>query len=151
MSFTTFIDTPTLAGHLQDASLVVVDCRFKLDDPGVTVVTDGAADVAGAACDRLKVTFDHVGLTPGDTYWAYIDRATHRMIRWGFILEGEAGPTATESLWDWTGWRDVGGVLIAPARVQVADPDRTVIRFENLEAGQGWPDTLFTSSAPIQP
>ena len=34
MSFTTFVDTPTLAGHLQDASLVVVDCRFKLDDPG---------------------------------------------------------------------------------------------------------------------
>ena len=33
MSFTTLIETPTLAGHLQDASLVVVDCRFKLDDP----------------------------------------------------------------------------------------------------------------------
>ncbi|HEX7879470.1 MAG TPA: hypothetical protein VF720_08675 [Candidatus Eisenbacteria bacterium] len=123
---------------------------FKLDDPGVTVVTDGEADVAGAHCDRLKVTFDRVGLTPGDTYWAYVDRANHRMIRWGFILQDDAGPNATESLWDWTEWREVAGVLVAPARVAVADPDRTVIRFENLEGGVGWPDSVFTSTAPIQ-
>jgi hypothetical protein len=124
---------------------------FKLDDPGVTVAVDGNAEVAGAACDRLKVTFDHVGLTPGDTYWAYVDRASHRMIRWGYILEDEAGPNATESKWDWIDWRPVGPVVLAPARVHVDDPERAVIRFENLEAGAAWPDSVYTSSAPIRP
>jgi len=32
MTFTTLIDTTTLSRHLDDPSLVVVDCRFKLDD-----------------------------------------------------------------------------------------------------------------------
>src|SRR5262245_36407873 len=33
MTFTTIIDTETLAAHLSDPTFVVVDCRFKLDDP----------------------------------------------------------------------------------------------------------------------
>jgi thiosulfate/3-mercaptopyruvate sulfurtransferase len=33
MAFTTLIDTTTLAGHLDTADWVIVDCRFRLDDP----------------------------------------------------------------------------------------------------------------------
>jgi len=33
MAFTTLIDTSTLAGHLDDSSFAILDCRFKLDDP----------------------------------------------------------------------------------------------------------------------
>lgn len=34
MAFTTLISTAVLALHLDDSAYVVVDCRFKLDDPG---------------------------------------------------------------------------------------------------------------------
>jgi thiosulfate/3-mercaptopyruvate sulfurtransferase len=34
MSFRTVIDTTTLSQHLDDPAFAVVDCRFKLDDPG---------------------------------------------------------------------------------------------------------------------
>jgi thiosulfate/3-mercaptopyruvate sulfurtransferase len=33
MAFTTLIDAATLASHLADSSLVIVDCRARLDDP----------------------------------------------------------------------------------------------------------------------
>ncbi|TPW06427.1 MAG: hypothetical protein FD129_2672, partial [bacterium] len=105
---------------------------FKLDDDGVHVILDGEAVVNGFTCDRLKVTFDKVGLTPGDTYWAYVDRESHRMIRWGLILEDEAGPAATESLWDWNAWQPVGPLALPSDRVKIDDPERSIIRFENL-------------------
>jgi thiosulfate/3-mercaptopyruvate sulfurtransferase len=34
MPFLTLIDTETLARHIGDDALAIVDCRFKLDDPG---------------------------------------------------------------------------------------------------------------------
>ncbi len=123
---------------------------FKLDDDGVHVVIDGEAVLYGNVCDRLKITFDKVGLTPGDTYWAYVDRITHRMVRWGFILEDEAGSAATESLWDWNGWRSVPPLSIPAVRVKVDDPDRTIIQFEQLYAVDAWPDPIFTNPAPRQ-
>jgi thiosulfate/3-mercaptopyruvate sulfurtransferase len=48
MSFTTIIDTPTLARHLHEVSLVVVDCRFKLDDPGWGAREYESAHIPGA-------------------------------------------------------------------------------------------------------
>jgi thiosulfate/3-mercaptopyruvate sulfurtransferase len=48
MTFTTFIDTPTLEDRLQDASLVVVDCRFKLDDPDWGAREYEASHIPGA-------------------------------------------------------------------------------------------------------
>ncbi|MDZ4804907.1 MAG: hypothetical protein SGI90_08620 [Candidatus Eisenbacteria bacterium] len=122
---------------------------FKLDDDGVNVARDGEVVVNGLPCDRLKVTFDSVGLTPNDTYWAYLDRATHRMVRWGFILQDEAGPAARESLWDWVAWQPVGPLVLSSDRVKVNDPERSIIRLINLEAGAAWPDSFFTNPAPL--
>src|SRR5436190_13095724 len=33
MAFRTLIDTATLAAHLEDSTVTIVDCRFRLDDP----------------------------------------------------------------------------------------------------------------------
>ena len=124
---------------------------LKLDDPGENVVKVGEAEVDGAPSDRLCVTFDQVGLTPGDTYWAYIDRKDHRMSRWGFILQDDAGPKAVEQQWDWRGWGPVGPLTLARERVALDDSARTVIRFDDLEAGAAWPDSLFTTTTPQRP
>lgn len=125
----------------------------KLEDPGVNVALDGEAIVHGRPCDRLRVTFDGVGLTPGDTYWAYIDRESRLMVRWGFILEGDrtASANPTESLFDWPDWRNMGPIQLSPRRVKVDDPDRTIIDFEPLGAGEEFSDRLFTNPAPVDP
>lgn len=126
---------------------------YKLEDPGVHVALDGEAVVNGRPCDRLRVTFENVGLTPGDTYWAYVDRETHLMIRWGFILERDraASENPTESLYDWTDWRAAGPLRLSPRRVRVDDPDRTVLTLEPFGAGEAFPERLFTDPAPVGP
>ncbi|NCQ34497.1 hypothetical protein GW813_05335, partial [bacterium] len=40
----------------------------------------------------LHMTFAHVGLTPGDQYWLFINPTSHRIDRWEMKLEGQEGP-----------------------------------------------------------
>lgn len=73
----------------------------KLFDPGVhrTYV----ADSSDAETDVISLTFDEVGLTPGDQYWIYVDRATGRVTRWAYHLqhfEADRPPTSLE----WTAY-----------------------------------------------
>ena len=37
---------------------------------------EGQESLEGESYRKLKVQFEGVGLTPGDTYWAYLDPAT---------------------------------------------------------------------------
>jgi thiosulfate/3-mercaptopyruvate sulfurtransferase len=53
LAYTTLIDTETLGRHLQDPSYVVVDCRFRLDDPGWGERECAAAHIEGAAYAHL--------------------------------------------------------------------------------------------------
>ncbi len=53
MSFTTLISTAALAMHLDGDDFVVVDCRFKLDDPGWGEREYGAEHIPGAAYAHL--------------------------------------------------------------------------------------------------
>ena len=48
MTFTTLIDTGTLADHLDDPSFAFLDCRFKLDDPAWGRLQYEAAHIRGA-------------------------------------------------------------------------------------------------------
>lgn len=126
---------------------------LKLFDPGVHLQMDGEALVHGSMCDRVKVTFDSVGLTPGDTYWAYIDRTSHRMVRWGFILQGDREKDAEpqESLYDWTDWADFGGLMLSATRIKVDEARQVSIRFRNIEAASSFSEKTFTDPAPLAP
>lgn len=89
---------------------------YKLRDPGVTLTHDGTEELDGATYDKLKLTFDNVGLTPGDTYWAYVNRETGLMDRWAYSLQShEEGKAATH--WKWLDWQEYGGVKLASKRV----------------------------------
>ena len=61
MAFTTLISTDVLAAQLNDPALVVIDCRFKLDDVAQACGVDNARGQASAAdaddnCHRLQIT-----------------------------------------------------------------------------------------------
>lgn len=120
---------------------------FKLQDPGVNLAYDGEETIDGALCDKIKMTFDHVGQTPGDTYWLLVDRASGMLVRWDYVLEGQEPPATA---WRWQKWEPYGaGVMLSGERAMVGS-DRT-LKLEQIALPDALPDTVFTSTAPLQP
>ncbi len=113
---------------------------YKLTDPGVNLSYEGQEVVDGAAYEKLKLTFDGVGLTPGDTYWAWINAETGLMDRWAYHLqdwEADREPTA----WNWVDWGRYGRILLSPRRVKVDDGSERPLG--DLAVLETIPDALF--------
>jgi hypothetical protein len=86
---------------------------YKLRDPGVTLKYDGdVRDSAGAVYDRLALSFEKVGMTPGDRYWVYVNRANHRVEKWEHLLQDSQPPPVP---WTWEGWEPHGGLWFPTA------------------------------------
>jgi len=117
---------------------------YKLRDPGVTLAYDGEVKEGGATYDKVVLTFDNVGLTPKDKYWVWVNRDTHLVDRWDFVLKGEAVPPTT---FLWKDWRKVGRVKLSAERVNPKDNRKLV--FPVLETPAAVPDAVFTSNAPV--
>lgn len=117
---------------------------YKMKDHGVVLHLDGEARDGGVAWDKILLTFENVGLTPKDRYWAYVNRASHLVERWEFILQGEKGPA---SRFDWSGWRRYGKIMLAPTRVNAKDKEK--ILFPVLAVTQALPDSVFASPEPV--
>lgn len=95
---------------------------LKLDDPGAHVESLGPRTIDGQEFDVLHVTFGKVGLTPGDQYWAFVDRKTHMMTRWAYFLEGMEGTPSLDkaTVWQWGDWQKMGsGVMMSRDRRMV--------------------------------
>ncbi|MDX1531372.1 MAG: hypothetical protein R3362_07590 [Rhodothermales bacterium] len=78
---------------------------LKLFDPGVT--RTAAPDSSDAATDAIRLSFDDVGMTPGDQYWLFADRETGQLVRWTFLLQDDA--TGTPRSFRWTGYASLQG------------------------------------------
>ncbi|HVT18163.1 MAG TPA: hypothetical protein VHQ90_18555 [Thermoanaerobaculia bacterium] len=119
---------------------------YKLKDPGVNLSYDGQEQVDGKSYDKLALSFGKVGLTPGDHYWAWINRDTHIMDRWAYLLQDEPRdkqPTA----WLWQGWQRYGNIMLAPHRSQPTG-DRK-IELSDLGVFDTLPDAVFTKPNPV--
>jgi len=109
---------------------------YKLRDPGVTLKYAGDTTMAGGTYDRLALSFDHVGLTPGDHYWVYVNRANHRVEHWEMVLEGDQPPPVGYS---WEGWEQHDGLWFATAHKR----DSTNIFTNRIETVQSFAPTEF--------
>jgi hypothetical protein len=86
---------------------------YKLRDPGAILKYDGEVeDSTGRVFDRLALSFQGVGLTPGDRYWIYVNRANHRIERWEYLLQGTEPPPVA---WTWEGWEQHAGLWFPTA------------------------------------
>ena len=120
---------------------------FKLFDPGVHLEYEGTEDIDGTAYDKVKMTFDDVGLTPKDTYWIYFNPETGLVDRWSYFLQDwPASRTAT--VWNWSGWQSFGNLLLAPERTMVGDEDRQ-LPLADIAVFETLPDTVFESPEPV--
>ena len=89
----------------------------KMMDPGVTRTL--IADSANATQQVIKLQFDGVGLTPGDTYWMYVNKETGHVDRWAMVLQGN--PDAAPRTNDWIGYEEfatAAGPVTLSARKQ---------------------------------
>lgn len=121
---------------------------WKLEDPGVRLEHAGTAEVDGKTYDILHLSFDRVGLTPGDHYWAYVDRSTHRMDRWAYFLERDEGEPSLEraTVWVWSDWMVSHGVAFARDRRSLTTAGRR-IHFPVLGALETVDDAVFEDAA----
>jgi hypothetical protein len=123
---------------------------YKLQDPGVNLTYEGTEQLDGNTYDKLHLSFGNVGLTPGDEYWAWINRDTHLMDRWAYLLQAAPGEqrAAEPTAWRWQGWQKYGKVLLAPTRAQVTG-DRK-LELSDIAVFDTLPDSVFTSPDPVK-
>ena len=112
----------------------------KMLDPGVNLASESETEVDGKAYSVVRLTFDGVGLTPKDTYWAFVSKDTGLMDRWQFVLTGQ-DPSKREGF-AWSDWQTIGGVRVALKRTS-ADGS-TIIRFDHVSGSATSDAAAFT-------
>ena len=119
---------------------------YKMKDPGVILAYAGEEKGAsGAMYDKVKLTFDNVGLTPRDAYWVWVNRGTGMVDRWDLVLKGEAVPPTT---WQWSGWKKYGGIMLAGERMNPAEGRKILL--PDIAVLESVPDSVFTSPDPVR-
>ena len=109
---------------------------LKMQDPGVNLASEGKTELGGKPYDVVRLTFDEgVGLTPRDTYWAYVSKTSGLMERWEMVLTGQEARDRAAYLW--TDWQTIGGVRLALTKTST--DGSSVIRFDHV-SGSGSPD-----------
>ena len=112
----------------------------KMQDPGVNLASEGESAQDGKTYDVVRLTFgEGVGLTPKDTYWAYVSKDSGLMERWEFVLTDQEAKDRAAFLW--TDWQTVLGVRLAMAKTAVGGG--TVIRFDHVSGSASSDDSAF--------
>lgn len=114
---------------------------YKLLDPGVNLEAAGEETVDGVVYDKVKLTFDGVGLTPGDTYWAYLNRETGLMDRWAYHLQGWEAARAPQH-WQWLDWQRYGNIMLSSLRRDPESGDERTLG--SIAVFEVLPDAVFT-------
>lgn len=107
---------------------------YKLLDPGV-VLRDGAEDALldGRPAHKIVVTFENVGLTPGNKYDVWIAKDTGLVEEWAYYENGEDAQPRFRL--PWGGWETFGKIRLATKHGR--DQDWNIAVFDTL------PRTLF--------
>ena len=116
---------------------------FKLRDPGTHLKYDRSERSAdGTDYDVLELTFDKgVGLTSDDHYWLFVNKKTHLIDRWEFVLTGQKPPPQVVT---WEAWTTIGPIRLSLVRRFEGKP--VMLRFENVATPATMDETVFTYS-----
>ncbi|MEM6644811.1 MAG: hypothetical protein AAF730_01020 [Bacteroidota bacterium] len=115
----------------------------KLLDPGVE--REYLADSSNAERDVITLAFEGVGLTPGDTYWVYTDKATGQVTQWAFRLQN-GQPTAAPRFYTWSDYQELStpeGPVYMSARKASLDGSFALLT-DGLAAPASVDDAVFT-------
>ncbi|MBI4531873.1 MAG: hypothetical protein HY709_10200 [Candidatus Latescibacteria bacterium] len=88
---------------------------YKWRDPGVRLSYVGEKREGDITYDVVTLSFEeNIGLTPKDRYWGYVNRETHLMEKWEYVLRGANDPP-TPFLWK--NWRTYGKIRLSDEKV----------------------------------
>ena len=107
---------------------------FKWLDNGVNLKKEADRD----GFQVLHISFNQVGLTPGDQYWAFLNPKTHLMERWEYLLQDEK----EKAMFDWKEWGDYGPVKLSKSKPKT--DGKLTIRFDPLAVQDSADAALFT-------
>jgi hypothetical protein len=119
---------------------------WKWLDPGVTMHGEGERKVDGEAYEVISLSFDNVGLTPKDRYWAYVSEKDGLMKRWEFVLQKDDGSPGTgdPTMFTWEDWRDAGdGLLFSRRRVKMGPGPSLAILFPEVTISKTVDESAF--------
>ncbi|MBI2214057.1 MAG: hypothetical protein HYU52_10460 [Acidobacteria bacterium] len=102
----------------------------KLLDDGTHLEYAGVQEEGGRSYDVVKLTFDNVGLTPGDIYWPWIDRESGSVDRWDMLLEGMKRDDP-KRVFRFSEWKTIGGIRFSTVRT--SDDGKTRILLQNID------------------
>ncbi|MEM8962438.1 MAG: hypothetical protein AAGD38_13225 [Acidobacteriota bacterium] len=119
---------------------------FKLLDPGVNLSYSGEEEIDGVTYDIVELSFEKVGLTPGDRYWAWVDRASGMMARWAFHLESWEADRE-RSVWTWTDWETYGALKLASTRTNLESG--RVASIGDIAVFDSLPASVYTTPDPV--
>lgn len=95
---------------------------FKLFDSGTHLKYEGEKE----GYNVLHLDFDHVGLTPGDQYWLYVNKQTNLMDRWEFLLESK-----DKGDFSWKQWQPYGALTLS--NLKTSADGKVSIKFDPLK------------------
>lgn len=115
---------------------------FKLHDPGVRIRYSRNERTLETVYDVLELTFvPGTGLTSDDHYWLYVNRKSHLIDRWEFVLTGQKPPPSGSS---WEAWTSIGPVKLSLQRRIQGKP--VMLRFENAAVPASFDESVFKFS-----
>jgi hypothetical protein len=116
---------------------------FKLHDPGVRIRYARNERTLETVYDVLELSFvAGTGLTSDDRYWLYVNRKTHLIDRWEYVLTGQKPPPSGST---WEAWTHVGPVKLSLERRFKGKP--VMLRFENAAAPPAFDESVFKFSS----
>lgn len=118
----------------------------KVFDPGVTRAY--VPDSSDARYDVIQLTFQNVGLTPGDTYWMFVDKNTGRLARWAMVLQGNTDAPPRSNTWEDYERHEVPGGSIQVATRKPNQTGDVAIVTDAVEMPSEVPPEMFTNPNP---
>src|SRR5712692_4139491 len=112
---------------------------WKWLDPGVNLKYLGEKKRGGKTFEVVELTFDHVGLTPGDMYYAFLSPQSHLMEHWEYVLQSH-----NKVSWDWQ-YTETHGVKLASNHV--SDDHKTSINMGDVRVLETADEGFFTDPA----
>lgn len=112
---------------------------YKWRDPGVRLESLGPRSDEDGSWQVFHLSFEDVGLTPGDQYWVYVSADPPHLVRkWQYHLQGREGKGPFIK---WKDWQQFGPIKLATERESVNRDFR--IEFKDVEVARRVPRRVF--------
>jgi hypothetical protein len=119
---------------------------LKSLDPGVNLADEGEVEAFGRKAHVIRLSFNGVGLTPGDVYRHFLDPETHEMLGWEYQLQNTQPPPTR---WKWDDVQTFAGLKLS-LRKSPDDPKSAIkaILFENVAVAAAPDEKALVPPAP---